>query len=801
MEISRDNSWNMWEEKEVHTTDLSKITRKIKAYWPYCILCALILTVGALLYLYKTNPYYNVNASILIQDNDKKGAGSGNLISSLQDVGLISSSDNVYNEQTIITSYPLVENVVNDLQLYLQFSIKENIRNAPLYKANLPFRADVLSYSLENSTASSNQNDAYTINWSNNNEYTVKSDNGSWKGTWGRPLQLPFGTILFQKNNLTEKWEKEKSIDFIALPVSEISDRIASNLTAKVPDKQTNIINLTLQTTTPQLGVDVLNALISSYQFSTVSDNNKLNDSTLKFISQRLVIVGKELDSIETKIQVFKQKNKLANLPKQSDVLVDNASQQDRELNSQMVQLSMINSLIEYLDANTENPRVIPASLVINDNTLSRTIDEYNRLLSTRERLSLSVTRENPVFQNLEQQLAHLQKSIRSGLSTVKQTLTTGIDKMKQRNASLAGMIHEVPPVEKEFGNFSRQQAIKRDLYLFLLQKREESLLAKSSTLANSRIIAPARASKNPIKPKRGLILLSAVLAGLLLPFGYDRTAALFNTKIRTKDDITTRTDIPIVGEIGHKKDNEPFIVADKVRSLVAEQFRTLRTNLQFLLTQKTCQTIIVTSLTSGEGKTFISSNLAAIFGLTDKRIVLLEMDLRRPQIMNRLGLKSRKGFTQYIIGKAEIEEIILPSKFDKNVSIIPAGIIPPNPVELILHKRTDDLFKYLRANYDLIIIDTAPNIVSEPQLLAKYADISLFIVRTNHTHKDMIKQIREQNSVNKLPRLNLVVNGIKARRYGGNYYSYSNYNYGYYHPKRRKGLRERFGESLKQKI
>lgn len=801
MEISKDNSWDMWEEKEVPNADFSKITRKIKAYWPYCILCALILTVGALFYLYMTNSYYNVKASILIQDNNKKGTGSGGLISSLQDVGLIGSSDNVYNEQTIITSYPLVENVVNDLQLFLQFSVKENIRELPLYKANLPFKADVINYNLESTSTPDEQLNSFTINLGDSNGYTIISGDKTWKGSWGLPLQLSFGTIVFRENSLTAKWPTDKPINFTALPASEIADKLTANLTANIPNNQTNIINLTLQTTTPQLGVDVLNALVSSYQSSTVNDNNKLNDSTLKFINQRLVIVGKDLDSIETQIQIFKQKNQLANLPKQSDVLVDNLSQQDRELNSQMVQLSMINSLIEFLDENQENPRVIPASLVINDNTLTQTIDNYNRLLSTKERLGLSVTEKNPIFQNIEQQLAGLQKSIRSGLGTVRQTLTTGIDKMKQRNSSLAGMIHEVPPVEKEFGNYARQQAIKKDLYLFLLQKKEESLLAKSSTLANSRIIAPARASKKPIKPKRGLILLSSVLAGLLLPLGYDRISSLFNTKIRTKEDITALTDIPIIGEIGYKKEEDPLIVAGNVRSVVAEQFRTLRTNLQFLLTQKNNKVIMVTSLASGEGKTFISANLSAIFGLTEKKIVLLEMDLRKPKIMSSLNLRSKKGFTHYVIGKAEIDEIIVPSKFDPNVSIIAAGIIPPNPVELILNKRTDDLFNYLRTKFDLIIIDTAPNIVSEPQLLAKYADLSLFIVRINHTQKEVLKQIKNENSMSKLPRLNMVVNGIKAKRYGGHYYSYGHFDYGYYYHEKDNGLRASVRESLKIKI
>ncbi len=800
MQTPRENSWDIWEERTGGTADFSKITRKVKTYWPLCILCAGIISGIALIYLYKTNPIYNVKAAILIQDRDKKSSSTGGIISSLQDIGLMGSSDNVYNEQTIITSYPLIEDVVNNLQLSLQFFTKENLRDIPLYKENIPFKADIISFNPANSGGTANDNQDYKIVWNDSDNYTIYSETQSWKGIWNNPMILPFGKILLQKTEKTADWPKEKVITFTARPVSEIVDRLTANLKAEVPNRQTNIINLTLQTANPRMGVDVLNALISSYQFLTVSDNNKLNDSTLKFINQRLSIVGDELDSIETEIQHFKQKNQLANLSKQSDALVDNLSQQDKTLNAQMVQLSMANSLIEYVEAGRDNPRVIPASLIVNDNTLTQTIENYNRLLSTRDRLELSVTKENPLFQNVQDQLADLQKSIRSGLQSVKHTLESGIAQMQRQNSSLNGTLHEAPSVEKEFGNFSRQQAIKRDLYVFLLQRREESLLAKSSTLANSRIVSPARTSRDPVKPKRGLILLSSVLIGILLPFGYDRASVLFSTKIRTKEDVSSLTSLPIIGEIGHNKEEQSAVVANRPWNLISEQFRAMRTNIQFLLPNTDDKVILITSLESGEGKSFISANLAAIFGMTDKKIVLLEMDLRKPKLIAGLGLKPTKGFTQYVIGKAEIEEIIIPSGIDKNVFVVPAGIIPPNPAELILNNRTEILFKYLRKEFDLIIIDTAPNIVTEPQLLARYADLTLYVLRINQSPKDQLKQINDPASPYKFPRVNLVINGIKAKRYGGNYYGYGHYGPKSYCSENRKKLNPHFEKRLATK-
>lgn len=782
MKVSKEGALDIWEEDESKAIDFSKILRKVKSYWPLSLLGAVLLGAGAMFYLYRTNPVYNVKASILIQDNDKKGGGSGNMLSSLQDLGLLSGASNVNNEQMVITSYPLVEQVVKDQQLFLSFSAKEGLRQAPMHKSQLPFKAEVVDFNISQLSSKQKEDLKYAIVW-NNAGFTLKSESGESNGQWNTPLQMPFGRLVLQQNNLTANWPKGKTVLLNIKSIEAVTEYLNNNISADIPNKQTSIINLTLPTTLPQQGQDVLNGLLSSYQNSTVDDNNQLNDSTLTFINQRLSIVGKELDSIEVKIQHFKQANQLADLPMQSQALVDNLSKRDQELNAQQVQLSMVNTLIDYVKSNRGNPRVIPASLVVNNENISSAITDYNRILAQKERLQLSATNENPVMQNLDEQLIGLQSSIFSGLESIRLTLSSGINKVQSQNASLEGLMRQVPAKERAFGDFSRQQLIKRELYLFLLQKREESMLAKSSTLANSRVIAPARSENNPISPKRKLILFGAVLIGLILPFGFDSLYNLFNSKVRTREDIDQNSALPVLGEIGHKTEDKLVIVTTSARNLVAEQFRVLRANIQFLLTNKTDKVIMVTSSVSGEGKSFISSNLATVFALTDKKVVLLEMDLRKPKISSGLGLNVKKGFSHYVIGKAEIEDIIVPSGVNENLFVIPAGTIPPNPSELILHQRTDALFAYLRTKFDFIIVDTTPNIVSDAQLLSKHADATLYVVRLEHTQKDQLKLINNLKLGEKLPRLNLVVNDIKPKRYGGDYYSYGySYGYGYYH-------------------
>lgn len=790
MKGPKDDNWDLWEEEDAKPADFSRITRKIIAYWPYSLLCALILAGLAFLYLYKTNPVYNVKASILIQDNDNKTSGNnGGMLSSLQDLGLLSGTSNVDNEQIVITSYPLMEGVVKDLQLYLQFSASENLRDVPLYRNDVPFKADVVDFDLSRLNKEQLSDLDYKIEKKGNTGFTISSQEKVWNGVWNTPILMPFGHLTLRNDSLTGTWEEGEIILMHVYSVSAMVDHLIAAISADIPNKQTSVINLSLQTTLPQQGKDVLNDLLSVYQGSTVEDNNKLNDSTLQFINQRLSIVGFELDSIEQQIQHFKQKNELADLPTQTEALVDNMSKAQQDLNSQLVQLSIVNSLIEYMKANKNNPRVIPASLILQNQTLADAVSNYNQLLIQRERLQLSATKENPILQNVEGQVQGLQKTIFSGLESIRLTLTTGIEKTKQQNSVFTGIIRKVPGMERTFGSISRQQSIKQELYVYLLQKREEALIAKSSTLSNSRIIAPARAENAPVKPKRRLILSGAFLLGLLLPFGYERVYRLFNTRISSKEDITNRTDAPIIGEIGHKSEDKLVVITNGTRNIVSEQFRALRTNIQFLFTRKEDKVILITSTITGEGKSFVSSNLATVFAMTGKKVVLLEMDLRKPKIVSGLGLTSAKGFTQYIMGNAEISDIIIPSGIHENLFVIPAGAIPPNPSELLQHERTDALFEYLRANFDVILVDTPPNVVSDAQLLNKNADVTLYIVRINYTHREQVDLIRNMDIAHKLPKLNVVVNDIKPKRYGGSYYGYGGYGgygygsgYGYYY-------------------
>lgn len=764
--------------------DFSKVFHKVKSNWLYCLIGAVLMVALAGFYLYMANPTYRAVATVLIKDNNGQTPSSQNSgIASLQSLGLFPGASNVDNEREIIVSYPLILQVVKDLQLYLSFSSLNNFRSEPLYKERLPFRVDVSGYTTDHLKTDQM---SYEITLKGNAGFTIASDSRVWPGKWGETVHLPFGIVKLYKDALTSSWDSARPVKLEISNIEAVADAYQSNLNAEVSSKQTSIIDLSLKTKIPQEGVDIMNRLIDVYQLSNIEDNNRITDSTIKFINNRLLLVGTELDSIEANIQHFKQSNDLADLPTQSQALITNAGSFAKDLAAQQVQLSITNSLIDYMETNKGNDRVVPTSLTINDASVSSLIDNYNKLLLQKERMLLSATNNHPVVQNLDNQIKGLKGDMLSGLNSIKHSLEAGIHRMEQNEAAVNYKIRQVPAKERTFTEFSRQQSIKQELFLYLLQKREESLIAKSSTVSNARVIVPGRVTNKPIAPNRKLILSFAFLIGIIIPFVISFFKHLTNVKVSHKEDIGNNTQAPIIAEIHHsaKPSEKGILVTQGSRDPVAEQFRILRTDLNYLLPHAHNKVILITSSMPNEGKSYLALNLSAMIAFSGKKVVILELDLRKPKLSERQGVDYEKGFSQYAIGQAEVEEIIYPVSEYPNLFIIPSGPIPPNPAELILLDKTKDLFTHLKQHFDYILIDTTPCIVTDARLLSQYADLTLFLVRVGTTYKEQVKQIEKLYGENKFPSLNLVINDVHHKKRGGSYYGYNKYGrngYGYF--------------------
>ncbi|MFY0256273.1 GumC family protein [Chitinophaga sp. 30R24] len=759
--------------------DISKVVRKAYSLWPWIILCVLMSGVLAFIYFYFAIPVYKINAKILIKDDDSKtGNGSGDM-SMLKNIGLLSGTSNVDNELEIVKSYTLMNKVVQDLQLNVVYEVRKPLKAVEIYGKQVPFKLHFLSFndSLLNSGTFSCEVSIHKTG------ITLKEKNHVYDAKWQDTVLLSVGKALLELNH-DFKGAYEKLYGVAVFTPAAVTRNYMNMLDAAIPNKQVSTINLSLPASIPEKGVVVVNRLIKEYMQANVDDNNRIADSTMAFIDTRLVVVGDQLQDIEKQIQDFKQRNELADLGEQAKALIINTGDYTKQMADQEVQLNVIESLENYLQDNIDNPRVVPASLIVQDATLSAVISQYNLLLMQRTRLLLSSTESNPVVINIDEQLKVLRGNMLHGIASVKRSAQTALASLRGNAGHLQAEIRRVPAKERVYLDYSRQQAIRQELYLFLLQKREEAAISRSSTVANIRIIDAAQSDPLPFQPQKRLILALAVLGGMILPFLIVYAKDKLNTRLSEKKDIEAITSVPIIGEIGHSDGSEFVVVAARSRASISEQFRALRTSLQFLLTKKNDNVVMVTSSISGEGKSFISTNLATILAIAGKRVVLMELDLRKPKIFTSLGIKPDKGFSQYAVGLATAEEIIQPSGIHRNLYLISSGPIPPNPAELLLQESTSQLLDKLKEDFDYVIIDTTPNLVTDAQLLSAYAHTTLYIVRMNYTRKQQVGLVNALYKAGKMPRLNLVVNDIRQGKYSGGYYGYgygNEYGYGDY--------------------
>lgn len=759
--------------QEPGTFNLLKMVAELRRNIIWFALSVLICVVAAVLYLRYSTPVYKVNATLLVKDDEKGGDIGGTNAGVLQDLGLMTGKSNVDNEVEIFKSRSLMEAAVNDMQLNVRYFASGRIKSREVF-AGLPFRMRFLSF---NTGAAANKTRKLDVKVSGDG-FTVSGDGDSRKGKWGDTLDLPAGRVTATLQPGVTKPATETYIVTLTSVDETVADYM-HRLTATVTNKQVSTIDLTLQEELPEKGEAILNKLISIYIRDNVADKNRIADSTIRFIDERLGLVGAELTGIEKQIQEFKTNNKLADISEQSKQLISNTGDYVKMLTESEVQLNVVQSLNRYLSSNANSRSIIPSSLVGQNPSLSGVVEAYNKLQMDRERLLMTNTEESPMVRNLDQQIAGLRTEMNSSIASLQKELQLTVQEYRRRAGGLDNAIAAVPAKERVYLEYSRQQNIKQELYLFLLTKREETALTKSSTMSNIRVVDAAKTESLPFKPRKPMVLGVAFLLGLMLPAGVLYLWHTLNVKLRDKEDITSRTATPILGEIGRNYEQYPVVVNRKSRSHIAEQFRALRTNIQFMLTRPEQKTILITSSMSGEGKSFVAMNLACTFALLGKRVVLMELDLRKPRISEHLSLDRSAGFSTYAIGISDLDQIILPSGIQETLYVIPSGPIPPNPAELIVEQRSRELFSILKEHFDYIIIDSAPiGLVTDAQLLKEHADTTLYLVRQGVSYKEQVKAIDELYRNNKLPRLSIVVNDIDMKKASG--YSYYGYGYGY---------------------
>ncbi|MGN8059910.1 GumC family protein [Pedobacter sp. 22163] len=751
--------------EEEESINFKEIFNKLLDKWIWFVISVGLCLLLSFFYSRYTPPTYQIGAKLLVND-DEKGGSLGGKSSSLMDIGgLLGSKNSVDNEAEILKTRFLMEQVVRQMQLNIVYSKKAKLVSRELYKS--PFVLEIIN------GVDSIKTTRLDIKKLGPDKLIIGTDNFEKEVRWSQTFNINgVGTLRLLRNSLINMGDGEYYVT-----VSSIDDKVASlmkQLSVGVTNKQVSIIDLGLTYPLQKKGEDILNTLIDKYTQANLSDKNAIADSTYKFIKERLNVIASELGDVENQEENFKERNKLADMSEQGKLLVQNTGSFSTELAKAETQVIVMDDLENYLKDQTKNKRVFPSSLLPQDMVFSDLMNQYNSLLIERDKQLLSLTEESPFIKNIDSQIEGLRKGILSNVRSTKNNFVVTRDKLKNQLLDAESQISGVPKIEKNYLKLARNKGIKQELYIFLMQKAEETAISKTSNISIAKTIDPPKAGVMPISPRRSLIFLIGLIIGLIIPISLVFAKDLLNTKINTKEDIIAITNVPVIGEISHNSSSDNLIVANQNRSAISEQFRALRTNLSFYLKTDDEKVILLTSSMSGEGKSFTAINLGNILALAGKKVLLMELDLRKPGLSVKLGVSNDIGFSNYTINsEVKVKDIVKPITINKNMFIISSGPLPPNPAETLMSEHTATLIKELKLQFDYIIMDAPPiGIITDAQLLSTFADVTLYLVRQKVTQKEQLNIVEELYRSGKMKNLGIVVNDIMSKYYG--------YGYGY---------------------
>ena len=786
--------------------DIQEVLFKYIIHWPWFVGAVLVCLIGAWIYLRMATPVYNISATVLIKD-DKKGGNTGGMagLEELGLSGLISSSQNIDNELEVLRSKTLVKEVVNQLNLYVSYTDEDEFPSKNMYKTSpvivslTPQEAEKLSDPMIVEMSLYPQGSLDVGVTIGDKEYQKHFEK--------LPAVFPMdeGTLAFFQSPDSLMANKDTTEESSAQNVRRITAKINSpmkvarvyceNLTIEPTSKTTSVAVISLKNSSLQRGQDFINQLLEMYNRNTNNDKNEIAQKTAEFIDERIDIISKELGNTEANLENFKRNAGITDLTSEAQIALTGNAEYEKKRVENRTQISLLEDLRKYIRGNEYE--VLPSNVGLQDAALVATIERYNEMLVERKRLLRTSTENNPAIVNLDTSIRAMKSNVQATLDgTLQGMLITKADLDREANR-FSRRISDAPGQERQFVSIARQQEIKAGLYLMLLQKREENAIALAATANNAKIIDEAIADDIPVSPKRKIIYLIALVLGVGIPVGIIYLIGLTKFKLEGRADVEKLTTVPIVGDIpltDEKNEKDGSIaVFENQNNLMSETFRNIRTNLQFML-QNDKKVILVTSTVSGEGKSFISANLAISLSLLGKKVVIVGLDIRKPGLNKVFRLSTKeKGITLYLANPdTDLMSLVQPSDVNKNLSILPGGTVPPNPTELLARDGLDKAIEILKKNFDYVILDTAPvGMVTDTLLIGRVADLSVYVCRADYTHKVEYTLINELAEEKKLPNICTVINGVdlKRRKYGyyygygkyGKYYGYGKrYGYGY---------------------
>ncbi len=796
---------NMQEVKE-KKVDIQEIFFKYLIHWPWIVGAVILCVIVAWIYLRMVTPVYNISATVLIKD-DKKGGASSQL-SELENLGLdgmFSSSQNFDNELEVLRSKTLAKEVIQQLNLYVsymdedEFPARDMYKISPIQVSLTPQEADKLSDPMIVKMALQPQGGIDVVVTVGEIEYQKYFDKlpaifPTNEGTLAF-FQVPDSVLIMQERKIGTLDIAEKTIRPITATINRpmtVAKGYCANLSIEPTSKTTSVAVISLKNSSLRRGQDFINTLLEMYNRNTNDDKNVVAQKTAEFIDERIGIISKELGNTEENLETFKRNAGITDLASDAQIALTGNAEYEKKRVENRTQISLIEDLRKYINRNEYE--VLPANIGLQDAALTSSIERYNEMLVERIRLLRTSTESNPAIVNLDTSIRAMKVNVSATLDATLQGLLITKNDLDREASRFSRRISDAPGQERQFVSIARQQEIKAGLYLMLLQKREENAITLAATANNARIIDEAIADDNPISPKGKMIYLIALVLGVGVPVGIIYLLELTKFKIEGRSDVEKLTSVPIIGDIPLTDEKQGAIaVFENQNNLMSETFRNIRTNLQFML-ENDKKVILVTSTVSGEGKSFISANLAISLSLLGKKVVIVGLDIRKPGLNKVFNIPRKEvGITQYLANpEKNLMDLVQLSDVSKNLYILPGGTVPPNPTELLARDGLDKAIETLKKNFDYVILDTAPvGMVTDTLLIGRVADLSVYVCRADYTHKNEYTLINELAEKDKLPSLCTVINGLdlKKRKYGyyygygkyGKYYGYGKrYGYGY---------------------
>ncbi|MEN8815549.1 MAG: polysaccharide biosynthesis tyrosine autokinase [Nonlabens sp.] len=755
--------------------------------WPWFIVSTLLFLMLGFVYLRYSTNQYQATAKILIKDTE--GGGGLSELSALGDLDVLGGSFNsVENEMQILTSNRLIDKVAENLDLNVVYRQSGNIKSMDIYK-NSPIKLILLDSKIPVSLSESM---VFSVKNVDEEQFELKYlDQESQLYPYGSEIEIDgikFLILPDPKSDRTTSSETDqqlsewKEISITVVPSGQVTKSILSKLTISKMDKRGSVLELNYTDPVPEKAEDILNNLVQVFNEDAIKDKNEVSRNTARFIDERLADIRKDLDSLERGIQNFKTDEKVTDIIAESALNLQSSAGIGREVTVVGTQLRIAQLMKEELEA--ERFSYIPQNMGLKDLNIEEATTQYNSLVQEYVNFKENSYPENPVLQRLEREITTLKTTILLSLDNMINSFQIQKQSLTRELNNVSGKISDIPENERVNRDIERDRVVVEAVYLLLNEKKETTAIALAVTAPKAKIVDFALAAKTPISPKPKIIYLAMLLLGILLPAGIIYTRFLFYNKIESRKDIQRYLpDMNILGEVPKLDSDTLDYIVPNDRSVLAESFRIIRTNLQYKLNaidhDKT-KVVLVTSTVKGEGKTLVAYNIANTFAFSGKKVLLIGGDIRNPQLHRYSSdkvSKRTKGVTEYLVtNELLLEDLVIRSSLNSNLDVILSGAIPPNPAELWMQDRTKKLFEEARNNYDLVIIDSAPTIlVTDTLLINKYADVTAYVTRASYTDVSLLEFVSDTIDQGKLSNVAAVINNVKLANFGyGNKYGYA---------------------------